>query len=171
MADCEAACQQLTGGSCQKLSSWVQHQQELLLPSTEQASQAAATDGGEEKGPEGSCSRSVSGTGQAVQSCASAVRLLMRQGVAFGQLRRCASHWVCCAAVCSCCTDNPSTSLEHDNPDGCRFTEACDAIELAVAVSKVLADEKKTKALQADLAMMQQSKDSSPNSKNVSVGQ
>ena len=87
VADCEEAVQQLTGDTCQQLSSWVQHQQELLLHSTEQASQAAATDGAQQGGPQG-----VSSVGQAMQNYASAVRLLMRQGVAYGQLRRCASH-------------------------------------------------------------------------------
>lgn len=102
VADCEAAAQQLMGDSCHKLSSWVQQQQELLLHSTEQASQAAATDAVQGEGPEGGCSRGVSRMGQAMQNCTSAVRLLMRQGVAFGQLRRCASHWVCCATLHPC---------------------------------------------------------------------
>ena len=95
VADCEEAAQQLTGGTCQQLFSWVQHQQELLLHSTEQASQAVGTtiDSAQRgEGPKGGCSCSVSSLGQAMQNCASAVRLLMRQGVALGQLRRCASH-------------------------------------------------------------------------------
>ena len=74
----------------------MQQQQELLLHSTEEAPQAHAAQG---EGPEGGCSCGVSSSGQAMQSCASAVRLLMRQGVAFGQLRRCASHWMCYAAL------------------------------------------------------------------------
>ena len=171
MADCEAACQQLTGGGCQNLSSWVQHQQELLLHSTEQASQAAETDAAQGEGPQGGCTSGVSSTGQALQTCASAVRLLMRQGVAFGQLRRWASHWVCCAAVCLCCTDDPFSCLTHYHADDCRYTEACDAIELAVAISKLFADEEKTKVLQADLAMMQQLQELSSNSQIVSLGQ
>ena len=167
MADCKAAVEQLTGGSCQNLSSWVQHQQELLLHSTPEASQAAATD---DTQGEGGCSRGASSMGQAMQNCASAVRLLMRQGVAFGQLRRCASHWACCAAICHCsgATHDPSSCLTHYHADDCRYTEACDAIELAVAISKVLADEEKTKALQADLAMMQRLKELSSDSGVVS---
>ena len=60
-------------------------------------------------------------------------------------------------------------TLTHYHADDCRYTEACDAIELAVAISQVLADAEKTKALQADLAVMQQLKESS--SEIVSLGQ